>query len=146
MIKNAMPMRNTAMASPSNAVSLDVAGQPAELSSISGQLRHGCKNITKLPAAPARVSRSPIVRQTALLEAFILHSNTATFIFFIAPYGEPSPGTFLWCFAWGAPLLWNLSESSTTPFRSGNHQNPISGSISRAAAGGTTPGCQRCVD
>lgn len=76
------------MASPSKAVSLDVAGQPAELSSISGQLRHGCKNITKLPAAPARVSRSPIVRQTALLEAFILHSNTATFTFFIAPYGE----------------------------------------------------------
>lgn len=47
------------MARPNRAVSFEVAGQPAELSSISGQRLHGCKNITKLLAVPARVSRSP---------------------------------------------------------------------------------------
>ena len=73
------------MARPSRPKSFDVAGQPAELSSISGQLLHGCKNITKPPAAPASVSRSPNITYTVFLEAFTLHSNTAMLAFFIAP-------------------------------------------------------------
>lgn len=78
MVRSTMPTIRTRTATPSRPISLPVAGQPAELSSISGQLLHGCKNMTKAPAAPARVSTVPHVAYSIFPAAFMLHPNTAT--------------------------------------------------------------------
>ncbi|MBO0594264.1 hypothetical protein I2487_01175 [Nesterenkonia sp. E16_10] len=75
--RNAIPVAEIKNASASRVASPDVPGQPAELSSISGQDRHGWRNTTKPPIMPVRVNRIPVTAERRSLAVVMLYRTTS---------------------------------------------------------------------